>query len=170
MPVAGTVPGLAWKLFDCLVSANRWASRLVVSDILGNRYFNPEYRWAGLRQYSNLRLLQARLLVLIAPGRRAPVAPVCHEHSSPLIWLDNTHHRTAELKGKALVFADLATMGTLASQHLAQVSACIHVPGARAWQRRCRARYGATRRYPADRPVHHVSREMQGVFWALKPA
>ena len=93
--------------------------------MLGNRYFNPECRWAGLRQEFILRQPPSRPLVLIAPGRRAPVAPVCHEHSSPLIWLDSTHHRTAELKGKALVLADQATMGTMASQHLAQCE-CLH--------------------------------------------
>jgi hypothetical protein len=120
------VPGSAWKLFDCLVSPNRLAHPDMLSQISwGNRYFSPECRWAGLCQESILRQPPSRPLRLIVPGRRAPVAPVCHEHSSPLIWFDNTHHRTAELKGKALVLADQATIGTMTSQHLAQCE-CLH--------------------------------------------
>lgn len=119
MLVAGTVPGSAWKLF-----VRYWLIGWLIPTgclrHLGQPVFQSEMPLAWFASIFIPRQLPNHPLVLIAPLRRGPVAPVFLEHSSPLIWVDKTHRRTAVLKGKAVVLADLAAMGTMAFQHLAQ--------------------------------------------------
>jgi hypothetical protein len=103
----------------CLISANGLAHPGRLSQIswaTGNSIRNA----AGLVCVNTHPAAASKPpFVFIAPLHRAPIAPGCREHSSPLKWLDNTHCLTAELKGKAAVQADFAAMGAMSSQHLA---------------------------------------------------
>lgn len=85
-------------------------------------------------------------------------------------WLDNTHHPLAELKGKAVVLADLAELGRLPPNIWPGVSACIPRPEVRCFSTalssmlRC---YTSITRRPTRTPC--LPREAER-FCALIPA